>query len=63
MLDEVKQRDLVAAEIILGSKAIQLLLSERKPKIFYCTDDYDPRARLPISLDEAAEYVGIDTHI
>ena len=73
LLDEVSQRGLVAAEIVLGSRAMQLLRDEIKPMIVAPADDYGPKAKLPErsffhdvevseSLVEAAEYVGIDAH-
>ena len=73
LLDEVSQRGLVAAEIVLGSRAMQLLRDEIKPMIVAPADDYDPKTKLPErsffydievfeSSGEAVEYVGIDTH-
>ena len=73
LLDEVGQRGLVAAEIILGSRAMQLLKNEMKLMIAAPADDYNPKTKLPErsffhdvevfeSSVEAAEYVGIDTH-
>ena len=73
LLDEVEQRGLIAAEIILGSRAMRLLQDEMKPMIVTPADDYDPKAKLPErsffhdikvskSSVEAAEYVGIDAH-
>ena len=73
LIGEVEQRGLVAAEIILGSRAMQLLKNEMKPMIAAPTDDYDPKTKLPErsffydvevfeSSVEAAEYVGIDAH-
>lgn len=73
LLDEVEQRGLVPALIILGSRARQLLQNEMKPMIATPADDYDPKTKLPErsffhdvevfeSSEEVAEYVGIDTH-
>ena len=73
LLDEVEQRGLVAAGIILGSRAMKLLQYETKPMIVTAADDYDPKTKLPErsffhgvevfeSSEEAAEYVGIDNH-
>ena len=73
LLDDVRQRGLVPAEIILGRRAMLLLRYEMKPMITAPADDYDPKTKLPErsffydvevfeSSVEAAEYVGIDAH-
>ena len=73
MLDEVERRGLVAAGIILGSRAMKLLQYEMKPTIVTAADDCDPKAKLPErsffcgvevfeGSEEASEYVGIDNH-
>jgi len=64
LLDEINQRGLVPAEIILGHRAIAFLRSEGIPELplvatqrsfFFDVEVFE-------SLDEAAEYVGIDAH-
>ena len=71
LLDEVRQRGLVAAEIILGSRARLLLQNEMKPMLVAPVDDCDPKlpevsffhdVEVFESSVEAAEYVGIDVH-
>jgi len=72
LLDSIELRGLVAAKIILGSRAKQLLWKEMKPILVTPIDDHD--SKLPQksffhgveifeSAIETAEYVGVDAHI
>jgi hypothetical protein len=69
LLDEVEQRGLVAAEIILGSRAMQLLKSEVNPELTVKVSHIVNRryfsfqgVEVSESEVESAEYVGIENH-
>jgi hypothetical protein len=64
LLDEVRQRGLVAAEIILGSRAMQLLQDEMSPNLVTSVAERSCFHDVEVfeSSVEAVEYVGIDTH-
>ena len=64
MLDEVRQRGLVASEIILGRRAIVLLRSEGFPELRLVATKRSFFEGIEVfeSSGEAAEYVGIGTH-
>jgi hypothetical protein len=64
LLDEVRQRGLVPAEIILGRMAIVCLRSEGFPDLplVDAKRSFFEDVEVIKSATEAAEYVGIDAH-
>ena len=64
LLDEVWQRGLVPAEIILGRMAIVCLRSEGIPELPLVAAErsFFLDVEVFVSAEEAAEYVGIDAH-
>ena len=64
MLDEVRQRGLVPAEIILGRMAIVCLRSEGFPDLplVAAKRSFFLDVEVFESAEEAAEYIGIEAH-